>query len=117
MAATLTKIAGPTAIGPGLKLATYTVAMDSSYPTGGEAIDLTGEFTYVYAVICGGNDTAADNDYIFRSIYPGATTAVTSSNVLIHAHWSGTAGAKVDEFTNTGNLSAVGGLTVTVIGA
>mgnify|MGYP000719228804 CR=1 FL=1 len=37
MAATVTKIAGPAFIGPKMKMATYTVALDNSYPSGGEA--------------------------------------------------------------------------------
>ena len=118
MSATLTKVEGPTNIGPGFKMAVYSVAFDSSYPTGGEAIDLTGEFDYVYAVIPGGNDTAADNAKKYSAIYPGASTEVTSSNVLIQAHWSadGTDGEDLMEFTNGGNLSAVGALSITVIG-
>lgn len=119
MAATLTKTGGPSAIGAGFKMATYTVALDSSYPTGGEAIDLTGEFTYVLAVICGGNDTAADNGYTFRALHPGATTAVTSSNVLIQAHWDGDPAADTTnpEVANTTDLSAVGALQILVIGS
>jgi hypothetical protein len=102
-----------------MKVATYTVAFDNSYPTGGEAIDLSGDFDYVYAVICAGNDTAADNAKTFRAIHPGATTAVTSSNVLIQVHWSadGTDGEDFVEFTNTGDLSAIGALQIIVIGA
>jgi hypothetical protein len=117
MAATLTKVAGPCSIGS-MKIATYTMLFDSSYPTGGEAIDLTGEFDYVYQVICGANDTAADNAKTYRAIFPGASTAITSSNVLIQAHWSadGTDGEDFVEFTNTGDLSAVGSLCITVIG-
>lgn len=117
MAATLTKVSGPTCI-PGIKIATYKVAFDNSYPTGGEAIDLTGEFDYVYHIDCGANDTAADNAKTYRAIYPGTGTAVTSSNVLIQVHWSadGTDGEDFVEFTNTGDLSAVGALTITVYG-
>ena len=119
MAVTLTKTSGPNNLGPNQKIATYTLLFDSSYPTGGEAIDLSGDFDYVYAVVCAGNDTAADNGYKFSAIHPGATTAVTSTNVLIQAHWSpnATNGEVFSEFTNTGNLSAVGALQIMVVGA
>ena len=120
MAVTLTKTAGPSVLGPGIKMATYELEFDNSYPTGGEAIDLTGEFTYVYAVLCGGNDTAADNQKKYSAIHPGYSTAVTSSNVKIQVHWDPADGGAAEdfaEFTNTGDLSAVGALQIVVIGA
>jgi hypothetical protein len=115
MAATLTKTCGPSNIGEGFKMATYSVAFDSAQAAGGESIDLTGEFDYVYAVIPGGNDTAADNGYIARAVVPGATTAVTSSNVLIQLLWNGgDSGEVMLEFT--GNASAIGAMQLLVIG-
>ena len=117
--ATLTTITGPTNIGPKLKMAVYQVALDSSYPTGGEAIDISGDFDFVYAVVPRGNDTLADNGYVFDALLPSPTTAVSSTNVLITAHWSadGTDGEVMKEFTNTGTLAAVGQLSVLVIGS
>jgi hypothetical protein len=115
MAATLTKTAGPEAIGPGLKMATYSVAFDTAQLTGGEAINLTGEFDYVCFATCGGNDTAADNGYIARVVCPAASTAVTSSNVLIQLLWNGgDSGEVMLEFT--GNASAIGAMQLLVIG-
>lgn len=120
MAATVTKTAGPTAIGAGLKMATYSVLLDSSYPAStGEAIDISGEFTYVHYASCGANDTLADNLKKYDIIHPGAGTAVTSSNVLITVNWSadGTDGEDFVTFTNGGSLASVGELQVLVIGA
>lgn len=119
MSVTLTKVAGPTAVGAGLKIAQYTCAFDSSYPTGGEGLDLTGEFTYVYSILPGGNDTLADNGYLFQAVLPAPTTATSSTNTLMSIFWSadGTDGEVFVEFTNGGNPSAVGQLSLTVIGA
>lgn len=119
MAVTLTKIKGPWFAGPGVKMATYQVAFDSSYPTGGEAIDLTGDFDYVYNIAFGSNDTLADNGYVFSSLIPAPATAITSSNVLLTVHWDpadASAAEVLAEFTNTGDLSAVGQLSITVVG-
>ena len=118
--ATLTKIAGPTVVGAGMKVAHYQLAFDSSYPTGGEGIDLSNEFTYVYSINIGGNDTLADNLYLFNAILPSATTATSSTNTLITVAWDPSdAGAAedFDEFTNGGNLSSIGQLSLTVWGA
>lgn len=118
MAATCTLKGGPVAFGGSMAIAHYEVALDNSYPTGGEAIDLTGEFDYVWAILIGGNDTSADNAYLYQGLHPGPGTANTSSNTLIQAFWSadGTDGEPFVEVTNTTDLSAVGGLQVTVIG-
>ena len=118
MAATCTLVAGPNNLGPDMKVATYTIVMDTSYATGGEAIDLTGEFDYISYCAVGANDTAADNLYEFDVIAPSASTTVTSSNVLIYASWSptGTSGEVFKEFTNTGDLSSIGALQLIVVG-
>lgn len=109
MAVTLTKLKGPWPNGPILE-ALYSLAWDNSYPTGGEAIDISGDFTYCYGVVPAGNDTLADNGYLFQCVHPGVSTAVTSTNVKISVWWSadGTDGEVFVEFTNTGDLSAVG---------
>ena len=119
MAATLTKIAGPAPVGPGIKMCVYTMAWDNSYPTGGEAIDITGEFDYVYGIAFGGNDTAADNGYTFSALLPGATTAVTSSNVKIQAHWDGDPATDTTnpEVANGEDLETIGATSLVVIGA
>ena len=115
--ATLTKISGPSAIGPGLKQAVYTLAWDSSYPTGGEALDLTADFTYVYGITFVGNDTSADNTFTFNAILPASTTACTSSNTLMQAWLGGTTDAVFEEEGNTTNLSAIGDMKIVVWGA
>jgi hypothetical protein len=115
MAATLTKTAGPEPMCNGLKVATYSILFDTAQATGGEAIDLTGEFDYVCFATCGGNDTAADNGYIARVVCPSASTAVTSSNVLIQLLWNGgDSGEVMLEFT--GNASSIGAMQLLVMG-
>lgn len=121
MAVTLTTIVPGVPIGEGLKQGVYAVAWDSSYPTGGEAIDLTADFDYVYAIVPGGNDTLADNGYHIGSVFTYGT-AITSSNVLLTVNWQkdpadgGGANIAFPEFTNTGDLSAIGQTMITVYG-
>jgi hypothetical protein len=117
MGITPTLIKGPVNFGPGLKFATYQVALDSAHATGGEPIDLTGEFDYIFAGWAAGNDTGADNGVKFDLVLPTATTAVSSTNVTITAYWSadGTDGESFIE--NTGDLSTVGQLSICIVGA
>lgn len=115
MSVTLTKNVGPIVIGPGLKMANYSIAFDTAQASGGEVIDLTGEFTYVDAIHYGGNDTAADNGYEVKFIVPAYGTAATSSNVKVQLIWNGgDSGEAFLEFT--GNASAIGDCRITVIG-
>ena len=116
MALGVTLIAGPSAIGPGMKQAIYTGAMTGTYSTGGEAIDLTGEFTYVYAITFAGNDTSADNAYVFNALLPAAGTACTSSNTLIQVFLGGTTDAILEEEGNATNLTAIGDMKIVVFG-
>lgn len=118
MAATATKIAGPGFPYPGVKVAVYTVLFDNSYPTGGEAIDLTADFDYIYGVAFSGNDTAADNGWRIAALLPGTSTALTSSNLLLTAHWVDTTtdGAALAEVTAATDLSTIGALVITVTG-
>ena len=119
MALTVTPVRGPWFAAPGVKKAIYQVAFDSSYPTGGEPLDLTDDFDHVFSVRAGGNDTLADNGYIVDSILPTPATVVTSTNVTLTLHWDpadGSAAEVMDEFTDTGNASAIGQCTVLVEG-
>lgn len=117
MAIAKNTIVGPNNICPGVKIAVYQISFDTSYPTGGEALDFSGDFDFVYGIVPGGNDTLADNGYSFAGILPGATTAVNSTNCKVSVHWSNNTAQALAEFTNTGDLSAVGQLTLIVIGA
>ena len=116
MSLTQTLVAGPTAVGPGIKMAIYDVAFDSSYPTGGEPLDCSSEFTYVYGVTFAGNDTSADNKFVFNAIIPAPTTACSSSNVTIQAWLGGTTDAVLEEEGNATDLSAIGQMAVIVYG-
>jgi len=118
MTVTPTLLKGPFFPAPGLKIAVYQTALDSAHASGGEPIDLTDDFTYVYAVLPGGNDTAADN-YAAKLdfIYPAPTVAISSTTVLITACWSadGTDGEAFIERTT--DPSDIGQFSFTVIGA
>jgi len=118
MSATVTTIVAPYFAGPNCKKAIYSVLLDDSYPTGGEAIDLTADFDYVFGVAILGNDTAADNGYVIAADLPGSTTALSASNLLLTAFWVDTTtdGAPLAEVTATTNLSAIGALMIEVSG-
>lgn len=77
------------------KVTRINVTGDTSYPTGGSALDLTqwtrgGKILKVEAGPAGG--------YVFE--YLEATE-------LLKAYWSGTAGAVLDEVANTTNMAGV----------
>jgi hypothetical protein len=116
MAGTLTLIAGPTAIGPGCKVAIYSCAMSASYATGGEPLDFSGEFTYMKGLLFAGNDTSADNAYQFNPILPAATTACSSTNTLMQVFLGGTTDAVLEEEGNTTDLSDIGDMKLIAFG-
>jgi hypothetical protein len=118
MAVTMTLVSSAV-IAPSLKLAVYDVVFDNSYPTGGEPLAaIASTFSKVFAILPGGNDTLADNGMVFQAILPAPTVAVSTTNVLMSVFWSadGTDGESLIEFTNGGDLSAVGQLSIVVIG-
>lgn len=111
MAVTVTTIAGPFNMGPKFKIAVYQCALDAAHASGGEAIDISGDFDFLYAAWAAGVDAAADVLAAkYDVIVPAPTTAVSSTNVLITA----TTEAFAEE---TGDLSAVGQLTIVAIGS
>ena len=122
MSLTVTTIVPGVPVGEGLKMGIYSVAWDNSYPTGGEALDLTADFDYVYGITVGGNDTLADNGYHIGALFTYGT-AITSSNVLLTVHWeknpgdSGGADIAFPEYTNGGTaLADLGQTMITVWG-
>jgi len=95
-------------------MATYSAALDTAHASGGEAIDISDDFTEVHNAVCGANDTDADNYRKYDIIHPGAGTAVSSSNVLITACYSSNT---EEDFTEiTGDLTTVGELQICIIG-
>jgi hypothetical protein len=116
MSATVTAIGHPCVIGEDNKISHYTIAFDSKYPaTTGEAIDLTDDFTYIHNILIGGHDTLTDGKYKFDAIWD-SSSAITSSNVVIAAHWSNSSATVLAEVTNDTDLSGVGALHITVFG-
>lgn len=120
MALTETTIIPKTVIGEDLAVKIIAVAWDSSYPTGGEEITCT-DFSRVYSVMVGGNDTLADNGYIPRPVFT-YTTAPSTTEPKISVWWNsdpgGVGGANcVDvEFTNGGSLAALGKTMLVITG-
>jgi hypothetical protein len=117
----LTTIVPGVPIGEGAKMGIYAADWTSvtSYTTGGEAIDLTADFDYIYAITIGGNDTLADNGYHPGSVFTHGT-AITSSNVTLTLHWqkdpanAGGADIAFPEFA--GDPHAIGQMMLTVYG-
>jgi len=123
MAITMTKVSGPSTLCPKVSMAVYNCAWDTDYTTGGDNLtSIATDFDYVYSINVGGNDTLADNGYIVQAIQPAPGTAVTTSNVKLTVHWdqdpadTGGANIPMTEFTDDGDLSAIGQLTIVVFG-
>lgn len=124
MTCTLTTVVKPTPISGGaFNMAVYSFAFDTVYPTGGEAIDVSADFSHVVAVWCGGNDTLADNGRIFAPLFTYTATP-SSSNTLITV-WvnfnpGGAGGSdrvhKEAIETATKNLSSIGAFQIVVLG-
>ena len=118
MTVTPTLIKGPFFMGPGLKAAVYQTALDTGHASGGEPIDLTADFEFIFAIVPAGNDTDADNyNAKLDFMLPLATTAITSANVLITACWcaDGVDGEVFKEIT--ADLSDIGQFGFWVLGA
>jgi hypothetical protein len=123
MSLTVTTVKAAESVGPGLKMGVYAVLWDNSYSTGGEPLDMTTDFDYVWGVSIIGNDTLADNGYKIGCIVPAPTVACTTSNVLLDVHWEknpadgGGADIPFPEFTNAASLAAIGQTMIVVFGA
>jgi len=115
MAATITKIAGPTVVpGKGIEYS-FSVLLDTAFATGGEPINLTSYLKYFYGGTADGVDAIADATWTYQLVGAGRTTAVTSTNVVIVAHHGSGADA-VNNPADAEDLSGVGALIITVWG-
>ena len=81
MAITQTTVIPKTVIGEDIAIAIYAVTFDTSYPTGGEALDCT-DFSLVRGIEHVGSTALADNGYAIRAVFPRSTTP-SSSNCLL----------------------------------
>jgi hypothetical protein len=115
MSITVTAIRPPEVIGEANKMASYKLVWDNSYPTNGEAIDLTADFEYIYSIVIGGENAAADAAYQITPVFAYGT-AITSSNVILAVHWSAGSAAVLAEITDTTDLSALNESKITVFG-
>ncbi len=115
MVATATKLRGPDVVG-GYFEATYQVLLDTSIAAGGEAIDLTGDFSQIDEAYCSAVEVVGDAAYQYTCIVPDVGVALTSSNFLICVHQVATGDAVAFDEANTVDLSAVGELRLVVKG-
>lgn len=98
------------------KTAQYSLQLPSSWPVAGQAWDLTDDFTYISGFEILSGDAYTDGEVVLECIGPGVATAITSSNVLIAAHWGGGAGAALDATADTTDLSGMANMIVEVTG-
>jgi len=91
MAISATLVKGPGLL-PGVgHLCIFDVSLDEatdSFAAGGEALDLTDYFDYVYSAKVTSVDDNADNAYLFGVVIPTRDTALSASNLLISAYQS-----------------------------
>jgi len=115
MSITITKVKGPTIVqADGVKY-TLSLALDTSFATGGENVDLTSYLsTLTKAAVCGA-DAVADVNRRYAVVGPGVTTTLTSTNVKLMCYQSsGTSG--VDVNADAVDLTSVGALIIEVTG-
>ena len=119
MAVTLTKVSEKVD-GLGTTIL-FSAALDTSFVSGGEPLDLTAYFSKFYGGVCKGVDAVADAVYVFEIVGPGRTVAVTSTNVLLQvlqapSQTGATAAAKALSEATSVNLSSIGALMLELTG-
>ena len=104
MALSVTKLVGPYVNG-GVHEAIFNVTPDDSWLAAGEALDLTDYFSEIYAIEVGGSKVIAG--YKVGFIIPDSGTDISSSNVLMTAHYSTDAAGAMTAVPNATDLSTV----------
>ena len=111
---TVTTVRAPEYIAPGIKQATYAVAFDSSYPTGGEAWDLSADFDHVSGMTHGVAKDIANTTHwfcIFGTLVSGK--GVAAADALLGAVVS-SSGVQV---ANEASLATIDEVIITVYGS
>ena len=115
MAITMTKLSGPIKqSGKGVEY-TFSIALDTVFPTGGEILDLTDYLSYMTGGYAAGADAIADVTRTFDVVGPGKDVAVSATNVVLTAH-HGSGSDAVNNPSDAEDLAAIGALIVTVWG-
>ena len=89
---------------PGITLRSYEIDFDSSYPTGGEAWDLSADFDVIKTVVF---ESKAGYTFELTSKNAPASALVKASVVGTHTHTENTAGAYTQNATTAANTAAV----------
>jgi hypothetical protein len=87
-------------LGGGALLKVYTVTFDASYPTGGETMDISADFSGSPSVIPSGPSDAGEGYFV------GHDQGTAAAGILI-AFESGADGTANDEVTNATDLSGL----------
>jgi hypothetical protein len=108
-----TLIHGPAMAGPDLKIATYSIQWPSSYTAGGETMNVSGEFDFVYSVSAPTVEVVADSDGMDSVVLIGGTYDSTdkgypAATVKLAGYNGGT--------EVSGDISTIASYIVTVFG-
>jgi hypothetical protein len=112
-----TLIYGPIILGPGLKVASYKVQMPEVSVEAGHALDLSADFTYVYAGVFGPSGAVGDFGYLYGLIGTYAATGVAAAGLSVVHHWTTNGAAAFPVVTAGTDIKAVDDLILTVFGA
>jgi hypothetical protein len=113
MALTVTTIKKPEVIASGRKVATYAVAFDSSYPTGGEAWDLSADFDYIHGMHHG---VAKDIDNTTHWFCFFGTLVAGKGQLASSAKLGAIVSATGVQAANAADLSGIDEIIITVYG-
>ena len=111
-----TKIYGPIVIGPDLKIASYKVQMPEVSVEAGHALDLSADFTAVYAGVFGPSGAVGDFGYLYGLIGTYAATGVLADGLSVVHHWTTNSAAAFPIVTAATDLKAVDDIILTVFG-
>lgn len=103
-----TLIHGPVYLGPNWKMAAYKIQMASSYSSGGDTADLSGEFDYVFGAALQVSGVVDDHGYkldVVGGTYDSTYCGYPAAAVKICAHNSAGSAAAFAE--SSGDLSSI----------
>lgn len=113
---------GHARLGPGLKVATYTLALPSSWTLAGVALDLSADFDYVYGAVFGSSGAVTDFGTKLDLIGTIVTTAgkgqggIAAAGVSLVSHWDAATEVVFPGTPNSTDLSGVNDMTMVVFG-
>ena len=114
MALTVSTVKKPEYVGANVKKATYAVAFDDSYPTGGEAWDLSADFDYITGMTHGVAQDIANTTHWFcflGTLVAGKGHAAASAKLAAVVSESGV------QVANEADIATLDEVIITVTGS